>query len=172
MLDNRKMFFKHSQKAICRFCKLSHRVYFKREVSFLDTILMLFITGLLTFAIWDGPDLRSMLLFMGMAFTAQMLLRMRYRESVKCPHCGFDPIAYKKDPSLAAKRVKEFLELRKDNPEFMLKPKPQIKPIYLGRDQMLALRRSESELLLSAEEKNKELATQPKPIERQLPQEF
>lgn len=133
---------------------------------------MLFITGLLAFAIWDGPDLRSMFLFMGMAFTAQVSLRMRYRESVKCPHCGFDPIAYKKDPSLAAQGVKEFLEVRKDNPKFMLKPNPKIKPIYLGRDQMLALQKSEAELLSAAKEQDQELALQPNPVEHQLPQEF
>ncbi len=172
MPDNSYMLFKNSHKAICRFCKLSHRVYTKREVSFLDTLLMLFITGLLAFAIWDGPDLRSMFLFMGMAFTAQVSLRMRYRESVKCPHCGFDPIAYKKDPVLAAQLVNEFLEIRKDNPKFMLKPKPQINPIYLGRDQMLALRKSENKDLSVREEKNKELAPQSNSVERQLLQEL
>ena len=146
----------------------------KREVSFLDTLLMLFITGLLSFAIWDGPDLRSMFLFMGMAFTAQVGLRIRYRESVKCPHCGFDPISYKKDPSQAAERVKKFLEIRKDNPQFMLKPKPNIKPIYLGRDQMLALRKSETttDLISTLEEQKRGLAPQPNSVERQLPQEF
>jgi hypothetical protein len=140
------MFFKQSEKVICAFCQLTHRVYTKKEVSFLDTLVMLMVTGLLAFAIWEGPDLRSMLLFMGMAFTAQVSLRMRYRASVKCPHCGFDPIVYKYNPGVAAKQVKEFLELRRDNPEFLLRSQPKIKPLYLSREQIQALRKAENEL--------------------------
>lgn len=71
-----------------------------------------------------------------------MFLRMRYRESVKCPHCGFDPILYKQNPKAAASKTKDFLESRKDNPEFLLKPQPKLEPIYLSRDQIQQLRDS------------------------------
>ncbi len=128
-----------SEKILCAFCKLEHRVYLKKEVSAFDFLILLMVTALLAFAIWDGPDLRSMVIFSGLAFLLQIFLRVRFRESVKCPHCGFDPILYKKNPQLAATRVNEYIALRKDNPEFMLRPKPLIKPIYLGKDQIKSL---------------------------------
>ncbi|MEM7646380.1 MAG: hypothetical protein AAF203_05680 [Pseudomonadota bacterium] len=149
------MIFKNSEKLICAFCKLSHRVYLKKEVSFFDAVILLFITGLLAFAIWGGPDLRSMLIFMSLAFGFQVFLRMRYRESVKCPHCGFDPILYKQNPKMAADRVNSFVENRKDNPEFMLKPKPKIKPIYLSPQQMKAYNESKREELAPSEPDDK-----------------
>lgn len=87
------------------------------------------VTGFMAFALWDGPDLRSMLIFMSLAFVMQVFLRVRYRESVKCPHCGFDPILYGQDHERAATKVKVFLEQRKDNPQYMLRAQPRIKPL-------------------------------------------
>lgn len=121
------MFKGQSESRICVFCKLSHRVYLKKEVSILDGLILLGVTGLLAFAIWKGPDLRSMLIFMSLAFLMQVFLRVRYRESVKCPHCGFDPILYQHDSEKAAQKVNAFMEERKDNPHYMLRPQPKIK---------------------------------------------
>lgn len=134
--NNSIMILKNSEKVICSFCKLSRRLYLKKEVSFFDIAIMFAITALLAFAIWDGLDLRSLLIFTTLAFSLQVFLRVRYRESIKCPHCGFDPLVYKKNPDRAAQQVKAFLANRKDNPKFLLKPKPQIEPIYLSREQM------------------------------------
>lgn len=133
------MIFKKSQKLICAFCKLPHRVYLKKEVSVFDIALLFFMTGLFAYAIWGGPDLRSLLIFAGSIFVMQVALRMRYRESVKCPHCGFDPILYKRNHKQAAMKVRSFLEKRKENPEYMLKPQPNIKPIYLSKEEIKAL---------------------------------
>lgn len=127
------MLFKSSESRICAFCKLSHRVYLKKEVSVFDATLLMAITALMAIAIWGGPDLRSLLIFISLAFVLQIFLRVRYRESVKCPHCGFDPILYEQDHEKAALQVKSFLESRTNNPAFMLKPKPSIKPIYKSK---------------------------------------
>ncbi len=132
------MFKQPSENRICAFCKLDHRVYTKKEVSVFDAGILLGVTGLLAFAIWGEPDLRSLLIFMSLAFTLQVFLRLRYRESVKCPHCGFDPILYSQNSEQAAEKVKAFLETRKDNPKYMLKPQPRITPIYKSRDQLKA----------------------------------
>lgn len=129
------MIKKTSERRICVFCKLDHRVYLKKEVSIFDVVVLLAVTGLMAFAIWGGPDLRSMLIFMSMAFILQVFLRVRYRESIKCPHCGFDPILYQQNNEEAAQRVKAFMEKRSDNPQYMLKPTPQIKPLIRKKDE-------------------------------------
>ncbi len=128
------MIRKASERRICVFCKLDHRVYTKKEVSFLDVIVLLVVTGVMAFAIWGGPDLRSMLIFMSLAFVLQVFLRVRYRESVKCPHCGFDPILYRNNNEDAAQKVKTFMENRADNPQYMLKPRPRIKALIRKSD--------------------------------------
>lgn len=130
------MFKKTSEDRHCAFCKLPHRVYLKKEVSAFDAVLILGVTGLMAYAIWGGPDLRSMLIFMGLSFVTQVFLRIRYRESVKCPHCGFDPILYNHDNEAAAQKVKSFMETRQDNPQYMLKPQPQIPVIYKTREEL------------------------------------
>lgn len=145
--------FRTSEKRICAFCKLSHRIYLKKDVSTFDMLLNLGVTGLLALAIWGGPDLRSMLIFMALSFAMQVFLRVRYRESLKCPHCGFDPILYKANSEMAAQRVKDFLNKRTDNPAFMLKPKPQIKPIIRKKDSVPTdLTKVEAESLAEGEE--------------------
>ena len=128
------MFFKKSESRICVFCKLPHRVYTKNEVSAFDIFLIILVTGLMAYAIWGGPDLRSLLILMGLSFITQIFFRVRYRGSVKCPHCGFDPILYKQNPEAAASRVKTHMDQRKNNPEYMLKPPPQIKPIIRKKE--------------------------------------
>lgn len=139
MIHNGVMLFKTSENRVCAFCRLTHRVYLKKEVSVFDGSLLLFVTGLLAYAIWGGPDLRSLLIFMTLAFTFQVFLRIRYRESLKCPHCGFDPILYKQNSAKAAEKVSQFLEKRKDNPRYLLKPTPQIKPRFVSKDEKIKL---------------------------------
>ena len=136
------MFFKSSEPRLCSFCKLSHRVYLKRDLSIFDAFVFLMVSALFSVAIWRGPDLRSLLIFFGLSFVLQMFYRVRYRNSLKCPHCGFDPWVYRKDPKTAAAQVRAFLENRKENPAFLLKPQPLIEPIYLPADQIKALQES------------------------------
>jgi glutaredoxin len=143
-LHNRNMFSKNSEKKLCVFCKLDHRVYLKKEVNFRDIIVLLFITGLLAFAIWGEPDLRSMLIFMTLAFIFQIFLRVRYRESVKCPHCGFDPILYKQDNKKAATKVNQFMAQRKNNPQYLLRTQPKIETVYLPKEQIQLIEREKS----------------------------
>ena len=118
-----------SEKILCVFCKLPHRVYKKNDVSLFDAFVLLLISGLFMFLVWGEPDKRSLILFGVLIFSMQVFIRMRWRESVKCPHCGFDPVLYKVDNESAAEKVQTFLQDRKTNPKFLLKPKPQIKPI-------------------------------------------
>jgi hypothetical protein len=39
-----------------------------------------------------------------------------YRKDLKCPYCGFDPTWYKKDVTLARRKVEEFLKQNPDSP--------------------------------------------------------
>jgi hypothetical protein len=49
------------------------------------------------------------------------MYRAYARQSLICPHCGFDPYLYKHDVKLARKKVEEFFAARK-------KPEPPKAP--------------------------------------------
>jgi hypothetical protein len=162
------MFGRTSENRICAFCKLDHRVYLKKEVSVFDATLLLGVAGLMAFAVWGGPDLRSLLIFMGLAFVLQFFLRLRYRESVKCPHCGFDPILYSQNTEKAALRVKDFLLNRQNNPQFMLKPQPRIQPIYKTKEQIASQEHLRAQLTASQHEQEGLPAKSTEPEKGQL----
>ena len=138
--------FSSSEKVLCAFCKLPRRVYKKNEVSIFDAVILLFVTALFAYLVWGGPDVRSLLVFMTLAFVLQVFVRVRWRESLKCQHCGFDPIVYKRNNTEAALAVKDYLEYRKDNPKFLLKPQPKIKPLIVKAEKgLLPLAPSQNE---------------------------
>ena len=159
------MWFSNSIDRYCAFCRLDHRVYIKKEVSVFDCFVLLGVTGLFSLAIWGEPDLRSMLIFVALAYVMQMFIRMRYRESLKCPHCGFDPVLYRQNPKFAAKKVKTFLKEREDNPDFMLKPTPQIKPLQLSREDIALLKKSGEWKDFEDDQALVETSTEPSPPE-------
>ncbi len=43
-----------------------------------------------------------------------------------CPHCGFDPILYKKNVQACVEKVKAHLEARKNNPSTLLSRQPKL----------------------------------------------
>lgn len=146
-MDNRTMgLFASSHKILCAFCKLPHRVYGKNEVTLFDVAVLLLVSGLFAFLIWGEPDVRSLLIFMSLAFLLQVFVRVRWRESVKCPHCGFDPVLYKSNSEAAALKVKTFLDNRRDNPQFMLRPQPKIAPLRVRTEKSLAPFLSQNEM--------------------------
>jgi len=69
---------------------------------------------------------------------------------MSCKHCGFDPIAYMRDPEVAANRVNAFMERRRGNPAYILRAKPNI-PVKVKKVKVSA----SHQLLLTKEEKSK-----------------
>jgi hypothetical protein len=78
-------------------------------------------SALVMFAFWQTFDPRVILIFIGFLTFSEVFVRIRWRLQVVCRHCGFDPVLYVKDPSLAAERARVFLVRRKADPSSMLK---------------------------------------------------
>ncbi len=64
----------------------------------------------------------SAVFFLTFLVLVEVVLRLRRRMSLVCQSCGFDPVLYRAEPSLAAAKVKRFVEQRKTDPHFLLKP--------------------------------------------------
>lgn len=77
--------------------------------------------------LWSAFDARVIVIFVAYLSVAEIFVHVRRRLSMACPHCGFDPVIYLRDPREAARRVKLTLEERQERPEFLLSSKNPLK---------------------------------------------
>lgn len=114
--------FQTSKRCFCAFCRSERVVYRKKHISFFDGALAAAASFLLGFIVWQDIDPRVLMFFaFGLGF-AELFIQVRWRLSISCPHCGFDPVLYKRNKDLAAERVKAFLELRREDPMSAFSP--------------------------------------------------
>lgn len=113
------------EKVYCAFCRLERTVYTKKTVNWTNVVLSLGAAGLMSFVVWNELDPRAVVLFCTFIAIAEIFVRVRWRLSVRCPHCGFDPVLYKTDIDEAVRQVRERLNevratggylLKKNNP--------------------------------------------------------
>jgi hypothetical protein len=82
-----------------------------------------------SYLIWQDFHWSSLFLFAALVLMTELTYQVRWRHSIKCKGCGFDPITYKQNPERAAAEVKLYLEQRKQDPLYLLRPQPHIRPI-------------------------------------------
>lgn len=100
-------------RGFCAFCKSPKWYYAHKHLkwthTFFSLLLALCFNYVATFEF--GP---SFLFIFGMnLIVAEMILQIRWRMSVICQKCGFDPVLYVKDQNLACNKVKQKLDERK-----------------------------------------------------------
>lgn len=72
------------------------------------------------FALWQEYDPRVIVVWVIGLAISEVFIKIRWRLSVVCRQCGFDPVLYLKQPEVAAQKVKEQLELRRQDPKYLL----------------------------------------------------
>ncbi|MBV2169762.1 MAG: hypothetical protein KUL82_13740 [Bdellovibrio sp.] len=113
-------FFHKRHNCFCAFCKTPRRIYRKKNISFMNLIASALASVVLMFAIWQQYDPRVMIVFVVCLAISEVFVKIRWRLSVVCRQCGFDPVLYLKQPEAAAQKVKEQLEARKQDPKYLL----------------------------------------------------
>src|SRR5690606_12187965 len=78
----------------------------------------------LMWVVWKDVHIFGFVLWGALLAMSEVVLRVRWRSVLRCPHCGFDPVLYKSSPDQAAQAVKEFLEHRRNDPNYLLRPQP------------------------------------------------
>lgn len=73
------------------------------------------------YAIWGRVEPRVLAVWAFLLGLSETLVLMRWRISVACPHCGFDPVLYMKSPAAASQKVKEHIEKLEKSPLGRLK---------------------------------------------------
>jgi hypothetical protein len=118
--------FKTSKRCFCAFCRSPRVVYKKKHVSLIDAFLTLISSLLASFIFWQDVDPRCVVLFaIGLGIT-EIFIILRWRLSIACPHCGFDPVLYKKSAEKAVLRVKAHMGLRRADPLSVFSPPPKL----------------------------------------------
>lgn len=115
MIQNRKSCY-------CAFCKNTRKVYTSKHLGMMGIVGMVLLSYVMTHAIWHQPDPRGLVILGALLLGGESCTQLRWRQSLLCQHCGFDPVLYMKSPDLAAVKIKAYMKMRSETPEFLLKP--------------------------------------------------
>ena len=111
------------EKVYCAFCSHPHWVYGPNHVTLKHVFysILLVLVCMLTFS---GDELVWKWILFAPIFLlfAELFLHLRWRISIVCHECGFDPVLYKVNPQKAAEKVRIQLERRRQDPRTYLKP--------------------------------------------------
>jgi hypothetical protein len=124
---------KVSSRCYCAFCKSERVVYLKKHLAPIDAALAGVGAVLVMLLIWQDFDPRVLIFFgMGLVLT-ELFIMLRWRTSINCRKCGFDPVLYKRDPAKAAEKVKAYMLERSDDPLWTLS-QPKLTPLIKKKD--------------------------------------
>lgn len=104
------------KQCYCAFCRSPRRRPPQRRISLWNLLGLLGLAMLVNGLIAHEVDGRSLLLFVSFLFIAEWLLQLRWRVSLVCKECGFDPVIYLREPGRAAENVRAHLEARSRSP--------------------------------------------------------
>lgn len=106
--------------AYCAFCRTPRRIYNKKRSGFFEFATSAGIAIICSYVFYQSLEPQSVVFFILSLVTAEIFIQTRWRSSILCPVCGFDPVLYVKDPLKAAEKVKKHLGERKKRPESVL----------------------------------------------------
>ncbi|MCC6278567.1 MAG: hypothetical protein IT289_11695 [Oligoflexia bacterium] len=111
----------------CAFCRLPRSIYRKKGVNWVNVLQALGLACGSSYLIWRELDPRAMIIFVGSLAVMEIFILLRTRSEIECPHCGFDPVLYKRDPAKACEKVKLSIEARKEDPNVWLARRPPLR---------------------------------------------
>jgi hypothetical protein len=101
-------------------------VYKKKNIGLSDIFASALGAGAVMFAVFQEFDPRVMLIFVAFLAIAETFVQIRWRLTIVCKHCGFDPVLYIKDSEKAVVKVKARLDQRQKDPASWLAEPLQI----------------------------------------------
>ncbi len=127
------IFFWHNQRmglllkarkinGFCAFCKSPRWFYKRRSLGAFHIIMSLIASAIISIYAFGNLDPKLTLFFVVGLCISEVFTQIRWRMSLVCKQCGFDPVIYKRDTVLAAKMVKKHLEQRQNTASLLLKP--------------------------------------------------
>lgn len=87
-----------------------------------EILSLIFLSVLFTQVIFHSYDPRGLIIVAVLLIAGEVFTQMKWRASMVCKNCGFDPVLYVRDQEAAGQKVKAFLEKRPESAEHLLKP--------------------------------------------------
>ena len=144
-----------TEKIYCAFCKLQRKVYKTKHLTWTNVLLAFGMSLVLMYGLWQQMDGRVTLIFAINIIVGEIFVYMRWRLSMKCPHCHFDPLLYKSNRPKLVRQVRERLDelrvsggylLRHNNPFEHLPTRPPTEN-EKQQEETAGLRRSREHLI-------------------------
>jgi hypothetical protein len=124
----------------CAFCKNPRKVYRGKHLNFASLVGLILLSYICTYCLWQNPDPRGLFIVACFVCIGEIVVQMRWWQSMICKNCGFDPIIYLKDPALAGEKIKDFLQKRSVSADYLLKPPVRISARPASTSHELSLR--------------------------------
>lgn len=106
----------------CAFCKVERKVYAHKHLSLVDIFGLVLLGITVTYAVFKSLDPRG-LYFVGLLLMiAEAFAQAKWRTSMVCRNCGFDPVIYVRSPEQAGLKIRAFLDTRAESPAHLLRP--------------------------------------------------
>ena len=106
----------------CAFCKVVRKVYRYKHLSFLDILGLILLGISVTFAVYKSLDPRGLFFIALFLLIGEAFVQAKWRTSMVCRNCGFDPVIYIRSPEQAGLKIRAFLDTRAESPAHLLRP--------------------------------------------------
>jgi hypothetical protein len=124
-------------------------VYSKRNIGLSDIFASALGAGVAMYGIFQEFDPRVMLIFVAFLALAETFVQIRWRMTIVCKYCGFDPVLYLKDSLKASAKVKIRLDERRQDPATLLARPLHLPSISKEKAELLEKAQSASASLVS-----------------------
>lgn len=114
------------QKGYCAFCQSPRQIYTKKHAGFAEVFYTFWLAFSLGLLLWQEINPRFIPIWMTVLGLTEVLIQLRWRISITCQKCGFDPVLYLRDPKRAAFQVRQSLKTKLANPNNLNKRLPVI----------------------------------------------
>lgn len=111
---------KSKHNCFCAFCRTPRRIYKKRNIGLLNIFYAAVSSLVVMYSFWGAFDPRVLMIFAVFLAMTEVFIQIRWRLSVSCKQCGFDPVLYIREPERAAQKVSAHLEKRRQDPKYLL----------------------------------------------------
>ena len=103
-----KLFQKEFWQFYCPICKTERRTFYWPSPRKRHIVQVVGGAIALSMILWTFLGFKGVFLGFPLFAAFDFFYRLRARQSLICPHCGFDPYLYKFNADLAKKKVEEF----------------------------------------------------------------
>lgn len=93
---------------LCALCSAPRQMKYSKHLSLINYLQIILIFTLVTWALWGIMEVKSLFMFFPIWLSFEIGNKLLYRKELPCPYCGFDPSWYRRDVTVANRKVKDF----------------------------------------------------------------